>query len=240
MAGEAPSIARLEARLGHRVGDRALIERALTHSSRAHETGKGPDNEELEFLGDALLGFLIAESLVRRFPEMDEGGLSKCKAYLVSRDSLASVAREIDLGPHLRLGKAVERIETRVGESVLADALEAVLAAVHLDAGAAAARALVERLFGARMTSLDREAIEQRDYKTVLQEELQAAGSPPPRYRVGATQGPPHRPTFHVDLLLDGKVLARGRGGSKKDAEQKAARLALRLIRRGATAAKRA
>ena len=240
MAGDAPSTARLEARLGHRFRDRSLLDRALTHSSHAHETGSGPDNEELEFLGDALLGFLIAESLVRRFPEMDEGGLSKCKAHLVRRDSLASVAREIDLGPHLRLGKAVERSEARVRVSVLADALEAVLAAVHLDAGDAAARALVERLFGARMASLDRDAVEQKDYKTVLQEELQASGGPPPRYRVGATEGPPHRPTFHVDLLVDGRVLARGRGGSKKDAEQKAARLALRLIRRSGAAARRA
>lgn len=239
MAGESAALGRLETRLGHRFGNRALLERALTHSSRAHETGRGPDNEELEFLGDALLGFLVAESLVRRFPEMDEGGLSKCKAYLVSRNSLASVAREIDLGPHLRLGKAVERVEPRVRESVLADALEAVLAAVHLDGGDAAARSIVERLFGARMTGLDRAAVEQRDFKTVLQEELQAAGSPPPRYRVGATQGPPHRPTFHVDLMIDGKILARGRGGSKKDAEQKAARVALRLIRRAATAARR-
>jgi ribonuclease-3 len=240
MAGEGPSTLRLEARLGHRFRNRTLLERALTHSSRANETGRGPDNEELEFLGDALLGFLIAEALFRRFPEMDEGGLSKCKAHLVRRDSLASIAKEIDLGPHLRLGKAVEGAEARVRESILADALEAVLAAVHLDAGDAAARDLVDRLFGERIAGLDREAVEQKDYKTVLQEELQAAGSAPPRYRVGETEGPPHRPTFHVDLLVDGKVMARGRGGSKKDAEQKAARLALRLIRRSAAAARRA
>jgi ribonuclease-3 len=239
MAGDGPSLARLEARIGHRFRDRALLERALTHSSRAHESGTGPDNEELEFLGDALLGFLVAEALVRRFPEMDEGGLSKCKAHLVRRDSLSSIAREIDLAPHLRVGKAVEKAEAQARDSVLADALEAVLAAVHLDAGDAAARALVERLFGARMAGLDREDIEQKDYKTVLQERLQAAGSPPPRYRVGSTQGPPHRPTFHVDLLVDGKVVARGRGGSKKEAEQEAARLALRIIRRPAPAARR-
>lgn len=240
MAGEVAPTARLEARLGHKFRDRALLDRALTHSSLAHETGKGKDNEELEFLGDALLGFLIAEALFRRYPGMDEGGLSKCKAYLVRRDSLAGIAREIDLGPHLRLGKAVDKVTSRVGESVLADALEAVLAAVHLDAGDEAARALVERLFGARMTGLDRNAIEQKDYKTVLQEQLQATGSPPPRYRVGATEGPPHRPTFLVDLLVDGRIVARGRGGTKKDAEQKAARLALRLIRRAATAGRRA
>lgn len=239
MASEAPSTLRLEDRIGHRFRDRALLERALTHSSQAHESGHGPDNEELEFLGDALLGFLIAESLLRRFPEMDEGGLSKCKAHLVRRDTLASVAREIDLGAHLRIGRAAGRPESRLGESILADALEAVLAAVHLDGGDAAARALVERLFGARIAGLDRRAVEQKDYKTVLQEELQASGSPPPRYRVGATQGPPHRPTFLVDLLVDGRVLARGRGGSKKEAEQKAARLALRLIRRPAAAARR-
>jgi ribonuclease-3 len=240
MAGEAAPTARLEARLGHRFRDSSLLERALTHSSLAHETGQGKDYEELEFLGDALLGFLIAEALFRRYPGMDEGGLSKCKAYLVRKDSLAAIAREIDLGPHLRLGKAVDKAQSRVSGSVLADVLEAVLAAVHLDAGDEAARGLVERLFGSRMTGLDRDAIEQKDYKTALQEALQAAGSPPPRYRVGATEGPPHRPTFHVDLLVDGRVVARGRGFSKKDAEQKAARLALRLIRRTGETAKRA
>jgi len=107
-----------------------------------------------------------------------------------------------------------------------------VLAAVHLDGGDRAARALVERLFGERLARVDRAEVEQRDYKTVLQEAMQARARPTPQYRVGATDGPPHKPTFHVDLLVEGKVVARGRGGSKKEAEQKAARMALRIMKR--------
>ena len=233
-ASETGRASALEGRLRHRFRDRALLDRALTHSSFAHESGGGPDNEALEFLGDALLGFLIAEALCARFPSMDEGGLSKCKAFLVSRPSLAAVARELDLGAHLRLGKAAAKRDGRATESILADALEALLAAVHLDAGDAAARALVSRLFGPRMAGLDRAEVEKQDYKTALQEALQAGGRPTPRYRVGATEGPPHLPTFTVDLLVEGEVVARGRGGSKKEAEQKAARLALGLIRRAA------
>jgi ribonuclease-3 len=230
-----PRTAALEARLGYRFRDRGVLRRALTHSSFANETGEGPDNEPLEFVGDALLGFLIAEALLARFPAMDEGGLSKIKAFLVSGPSLAAVARELGLGAHLRLGKAAAKGEGRAKESLLADALEALLAAVHLDGGDAAARAVVGRLFGPRMSEVDRAAVERQDHKTVLQEALQAAGRPTPHYRVGSTEGPPHKPTFHVELLVDGEVLARGRGGSKKEAEQKAARLALRLIREGTT-----
>jgi len=228
-AGLAP----LEARLGHRFHDCALLLRALTHSSRANEADSGPDNEALEFFGDALLGFLVAEALLGRFPGENEGALSKMKAYLVSRPVLAEVARDLGLGDHLRLGRAASRQEEGTRESILADALEAVLAAVHLDGGDAAARALVGRLFGPRMDGLDRAAVEGRDYKTGLQEAMQAAGRPTPRYRVAATEGPPHRPVFDVEVLAGGEVLARACGGSKKEAEQEAARLALRVMRRG-------
>ena len=234
MPTEPAGLARLETRLGHRFTDRHLLTRALTHSSHAYESGRGRDNEPLEFLGDALLGFLIAEALLARFSDMDEGGLSKCKAFLVNRSSLAEVARGLDLGAHLRTGKAAAKAGGAVGDSLLADTLEAVLAAVHLDGGDRAARTLVNRLFGERLARVDRAEVEQRDYKTVLQEAMQARGRPTPVYRVGATDGPPHKPTFHVDLLVEGKVLARGRGGSKKEAEQKAARMALRLIKRAA------
>lgn len=229
MAGR--DLARLQARIGHRFRRRSLLERALTHSSFAHEEGAGPDNEALEFLGDAALGFLVAERLLARHREMDEGGLSKFKAFLVSRPNLAAVARGLDLGAHLRLGRTAERGEGRTKDSLLADALEAVIAAVHLDGGDGAARALVTRLFGAQIDALERGAIEDQDYKTSLQEALQAAGREAPRYRVESTEGPPHRPTFHVNLLVEGKVLTRGSGGSKKEAEQSAARLALRLLR---------
>jgi ribonuclease-3 len=233
VADEKAGESELEGRLGHRFRSRTLFARALTHSSWAHENGSAADNEPLEFLGDALLGFLIAEALCVRFPDADEGALSKMKAYLVSRGSLARVAEELDLGTHLRLGRA-SRVEGRARETLLADGLEALVAAVHLDGGDAAARALVLRLFGPRMQGLDRAEAERQDAKTALQEMLQAAGRPAPRYRVGGTEGPPHRPTFHVDLLVEGTVVAKGDGGSKKEAEQKAARKALVVMRRAA------
>jgi ribonuclease-3 len=229
-------LARLEDRLGHRFGDRALLRRALTHSSHAHDAGGGPDNEPLEFFGDALLGFLIAEALLGRFPLESEGALSKMKAYLVSGPVLAEIGRELDLGGCLLLGRAAAGQEGVMKSSMLADAVEAVLAAVYLDGGDAAARGLVDRLFAPRIDGLDRAAVEGRDYKTVLQETLQALGRPTPRYRVAGSAGPPHRPVFDVEVLTEGTVVARASGGSKKEAEQEAARLALTVIRRGSRA----
>ena len=227
-----PDLSQLEDRLGHTFGDRAVILRALTHSSFANEEGGGADNEALEFLGDAALGFLIAHALLRRFPGMDEGGLSKFKGYLVSRPTLAVVARGIGLGSHLRLGKTAEKSDARAKESVLADTLEAVIAAVLIDGGDQAARMLVERLFGEQIRGLKREEIEGKDYKTGLQELMQAGGRPTPRYKVIRTEGPPHSPTFHVSLVSEGQELARGKGRTKKEAEQRAARVALRVLKR--------
>ncbi|HEU4401272.1 MAG TPA: ribonuclease III [Candidatus Polarisedimenticolia bacterium] len=224
-------LSRLEDRLGHEFRDPPLLIRALTHSSFAHEGGGGPDNEALEFLGDAVLGFLVAEALLERFPDIDEGGLSKFKAFVVSRANLAAVSRRLGLGAYLRLGKTAERGEGRIKESLLADALEAVIAAVHLDGGVQPARALIGRLLGDQIEGLNRTEVEGKDYKTRLQEELQARARPTPRYRVTATEGPPHRPLFHVSLLVGGEELARGKGNSKKEAEQRAARLALRVVR---------
>lgn len=225
-------LSRLENRLGHRFRDRAILLRALTHSSYAHEEDRGPDNEALEFMGDAALGFLVAEALLVRFPSMDEGGLSKLKSFLVSRSNLGAVAKRLALGGHLRLGRTLEKGQGRRRESVLADALEAVIAAVHLDGGDSAARACVSKLFGRQIRGLDRVSVERKDHKTALQETLQAHGRPAPRYRVESTEGPPHDPTFHVGLLVDGDLLARGRGGTKKEAEQRAARRALRILQR--------
>jgi ribonuclease-3 len=230
MAGDAEAITELQARLGHVFRDRALLDRALTHSSRAREQTGVADNEGLEFLGDALLGFLVAEALVARHPGMDEGGLSKLKAWLVSRPSLAAAARDLGLARCVRLGKSAARAALQASDSILADAFEAVLAAVHLDAGESAARGVVERVLGGRLRDLDRQEVERRDPKTALQEMLQAAGRPTPRYRVGKTEGPPHRPVFHVDLLVEGEVLAHGRGGTKKEAEQHAAEKALDVL----------
>jgi ribonuclease-3 len=228
-------LSRLEARLGYVFRDRAVLVRALTHSSHAHESGGGADNEPLEFLGDAALGFLVAQALVRRFPVMDEGGLSKFKAFLVNRSNLATIARRIALGDHLILGKAAEKERGRANDSILADALEAVISAVLIDGGDEATRELVRRLFARQIGRLRREEVERKDYKTALQEMLQARGSPTPRYRVARSEGPPHNPVFHVSVTVDGSEVASARGRSKKEAEQKAARLAVRRARESGT-----
>jgi ribonuclease III len=228
----AADLAAIEATLVYTFRDRRSLVRALTHSSHAHEEGGGPDNEALEFLGDAALGFFVAHLLLLRFPDMDEGGLSKLKAFVVSRDNLAAAARRIDLGAHLRLGRTAEKGHGRTKASLLADALEAMIAAVLLDGGEAAARDLVRRLFGGQIEQLSREEIERKDYKTALQEWLQARGRPRPTYRVAATEGPAHGPTFRVSLLDEEHEIARGRGRTKKEAEQRAARMALRLLGR--------
>jgi len=230
--GRAPDLAGIEKRLAYTFRDRSHLVRALTHSSHAHEESGGPDNEALEFLGDATLGYFVAHTLLERFPEMDEGGLSKFKAFLVSRTNLAAAARGIDLGLFLRLGKTAEKGQGRTKESLLADALEAVIAAVLVDGGDAAARRLVTHLFGAQIDGLSREDIEKKDYKTGLQEWLQARGRVAPHYRVVTTEGPPHDPTFHVSLSSEGREIARGRGRTKKEAEQRSARMALRLLQR--------
>ncbi len=223
-------LSRLEERLGYAFRDRTLLVHALTHSSHAHEEGGGTDNEVLEFLGDATLGFLVAYALLRRFPGMDEGGLSKLKAFLVSRSNLAAVARRLRLGAHLRLGRTAEKGEGRTKESLLADALEAVIAAVLMDGGDQPVRDFIARLFGGQIEGLNRDEVEGRDYKTGLQEALHARGLAAPRYRVIGTEGPAHDPLFHVSLQVDGRELSRARGGSKKEAEQRAARRALRSI----------
>ena len=234
-SGGGPGLPRLEERLGHAFANRELLTRALTHSSFAHEGGGGPDNEALEFLGDAALGFLVAQAIMKRFPEMDEGGLSKFKGFLVSRPNLAQVARRIGLGAHLRLGKTAEQGLARTKESLLADTLEAVIAAVFLDGGDQPARGVVNRLFGGQIQRLSREEIEEKDFKTAYQELMQAGGRPAPRYKVIRTEGPAHSPTFHVGLVVDGKEIAIGKGHTKKEAEQRAARAALRLSKRSAT-----
>jgi ribonuclease-3 len=224
---------RLEETLGYSFRDRGLLVRALTHASRANES-RGPegDNEALEFLGDAILGGAVARDLFDRFPAMDEGGLSKLKAFVVSRPNLAAAARTLDLGAFLRLGGTAERGQGRNRDSLLADALEAVIAAVALDGGDEPARGLVRRLFKAQIDALRRDEVEKKDHKTVLQELLQARGLPTPEYRVERTEGPPHQPVFHVAVLVEGKETARGRGGSKKEAEQRGAREAIRRLRR--------
>jgi len=221
----------LEAALGHVFTRRELLETALTHRSYAHER-KGPvaHSESIEFLGDAVLSLAVSQRLYGRFGEAEVGDLARARAFLVSEVNLARKARALGLGDHLRLGRGEERGGGRDKDSLLADAYEAVLAAVYLDAGLEAAVGVVDRGFAQQIARLRPGARSQQDHKTDLQEALQAAGLPVPIYRVSSESGPDHRKSFSVDLLIREEVVARGVGSSKKAAEQKAARQALRRV----------
>ena len=214
----------LERLLGHRFRDRGLLDAALTHRSFAHERGAGEHYERLEFLGDAVLGLVAAERLYREHPEEPEGELSKRKAFLVSREVLAGRARELGLGEALRLGVGEERSGGRAKASLLADAMEALIGAVYLDGGLAAARTVVEPLLAGGSA---RPAHGARDPKTRLQEVAQGRGWELPEYRVLDASGPDHEKRYRVECLLRGERAGTGEGRSKKAAEQAAAAAAL-------------
>lgn len=196
-----------------------LLRMALAHSSYANETGE-ESNERLEFLGDAVLNLAVTEILFRRFPEREEGELTKIRAVVVSRPVLAEVARRIELGKHLLLGKGAEEAGARERPSVLASALEALLGAAFLAHGYSAVRDLVEKLFA---SEIERYAQESPDYKSLLQELVQARFGELPEYRVVAEEGPEHKKVFTVEVFAGGHS-ALGRGRSKKEAEQAAAK----------------
>jgi ribonuclease-3 len=222
----------LERAIDYRFRDRALAERALTHTSRANEDASGGvrDNESLEFLGDAVLGFLVADMLYREFPEFDEGQTSKIKASIVSAATLARQAEQIALGRALRLGRGEERTGGRQKQALLSDAYEALIAAIYLDGGIEQARAFVTREFAAAISEVRSNGGFGQDHKSALQEHLQSQAAPLPVYRLSGTLGPEHRKLFHVEVVVRGEVLADGRGASKKEAEQDAARRALERL----------
>lgn len=227
-----PSLQALQQRLGHSFQDPELLERALTHSSFAHEADPPrEDNEALEFLGDAVLSFLAAELIFRPDPLASEGSMSRTKAWLVSDTNLAEVARKLGVGEHLRLGVGEEKSGGRSKPSLLAGAMEALLAAVFLDGGVQAARRLVERQLRRQMEQSPRSG-PLPDAKTSLQETLQGEGLAAPTYRVVQESGPDHCKNFRVQALLDGRLLGEGSGSSKKAAEQQAARQGLDAWRR--------
>jgi len=226
----------LEERIGYHFRDLGLLEHALTHRSRAHEDASGGvlDNESLEFLGDAVLGFVMAEMLFRRFPTHSEGYKSKVKAGLVSTVSLARVAEEIDLGRFVLLGRGEEKTGGRQKQAILADSFEALIAAIYLDGGLEAAQAFIVSCFGPMIASAGDQAAEAaftEDWKSALQECLQAQGRGLPHYRLAAAVGPDHRKRFDVEVLVNGVVTGRALGRSKKDAEQQAARQALATVK---------
>lgn len=217
-----------EQRLGYRFQRRELLTRALTHKSYSHEAKRAgaADNETFEFLGDAVLGFVIGDLLFHRFPTVDEGALSKIKAYLVSATRLAAKARLFDMGEAILLGVGEEKSGGRKKDSLLANLFEAMLAAVYLDGGIDAVRQLIERTFAQDLATIDQQDLLFHDYKTALQEVAQGQGLPLPEYVVTAEAGPDHDKRFVVEVRI-GSRTARGEGTSKKEAQQQAARHAL-------------
>lgn len=222
----------LQERLGYRFRDRGLLEHALTHKSRAAEdaTGGVADNESLEFLGDAVLGLVVADMLFRNYPNSDEGQKSKIKASVVSTQALARRAEQIQLGEHLLLGRGEEKTGGRFKQALLADGYEALIAALYLDGGLPAAAAFLERELTEAIEAGAGETVVGQDYKSALQERLQAIGRPLPEYRVAAESGPDHRKVFNIDVVVGGEILANATGKAKKEAEQEAARLALEKV----------
>jgi ribonuclease-3 len=218
---------RLEGLVGHVFSDPRLLEEALTHKSYLNEnaTPGRRHNERLEFLGDAVLGLTVGHLLMERFPDVREGDLSMLRAQVVSEPSLHEVATGLGLGEWLFLGKGEEQTGGRKKSSLLADAVEAILAAVYLDSGFAAAFAVARRLFGPRLAALPEPG--RNDFKTRLQERTQADRQGAPRYAVVGEKGPDHEKLFVVAVYLGELELARGEGRSKKEAEQRAAEAAL-------------
>lgn len=223
----------LESRVGHTFADAAVLDRALTHRSFAneHESEGYRHNESFELLGDSILGFLVCEWLLERFPDEDEGRLSKMKAFLVSERSLDNIAREIELGRYLRLNRGEEKTGGREKRAIIVDSFEALVAALYFDGGLDAVRGFVRRHMQPLFESIDPADLTATDYKSALQEALQASGLRIPFYEVAEIIGPDHRRTFCVDVVVQGERYARGEGQSIKRAEQDAARLAIdRLV----------
>lgn len=216
----------LEEKIGYTFRDRTLLENALTHSSYANEhREKGmPSNERLEFLGDSILGLVVADHLYRTRPDLPEGDLTRIRAALVCENSLVEVARGLDLGSYLKLGKGEESGGGRTRPSIQADAVEAMLAAVYLDGGIGQVRKLIHTL----VLNQEREKTAAgRDYKTALQELVQRESGQVLAYHLIGESGPDHAKIFSMEVLLNGTRIGTGEGRSKKEAEQAAAKAAV-------------
>ena len=222
----------IETRIGYRFKDRGLLEHAMTHKSRAAEDVSGGvfDNESLEFLGDAVLGLVVADALFRQYPSYDEGQKSKIKASIVSTQALARQAENIQLGDHLILGRGEEKTGGRFKQALLADAYEALIAAIYLDGGIDAAETFLRRELKAAIDAGASRDFVGQDYKSALQERVQALGRPLPEYRIAGEAGPDHRKVFSIEVVVGGEVLGAASGKAKKEAEQEAARLALERL----------
>lgn len=221
----------LEKKLGYNFKNISLLNTALSHSSYANENKRSgaESNERLEFLGDAVLGFVVAEYLYRNFPQLPEGKMTRLRAELVCEKGLNEVAEKLRLGEYLLLGHGEERGGGRERPSILADAVESVLAAVYLDGGIAPAEKFIRDFilnpFEAGESGND------EDYKTLLQELVQREHSQTLEYRLTGESGPDHAKVFQVEAILNGKAISAGTGKSKKDAEQSAAKHALEILK---------
>jgi ribonuclease-3 len=223
-------LAGLEQALGYRFLNPGLAGRALTHSSVVMDrepSGPRANNEQLEYLGDAILEMLVSEHLFRAYPDWSEGQLSKRRASLVNSLALASAARRLGLGEHLRLGRGEEKTGGREKPALLGDAFEAVVAAIYLDAGLPAAREFVVRTLIDAATAAQGSELGCSDHKSALQEFLQARSLPGATYEVVGESGPDHRKHFSVEVRVPGLASATGAGTNKKEAEQLAAEQAL-------------
>jgi ribonuclease-3 len=223
----------LEDDLGYRFANKKLLERALTHSSRVAERGAGAadDNEQLEFLGDSVLGFVVSEALVEKHPSATEGRLSRWKSYLVSAAHLHHCAQTISLGDYLLLGRGEEQNGGRERKTLLANAVEAIIAAMYLDGGMEPSRAFIRKLVLSELDDLDEESFENSNSKSALQEWTQSLGLPIPRYATVETSGPEHAKLFTVEARVGDRFATRATGRSKKAASQEAAGRLIDLLK---------
>lgn len=218
--------------LGYHFKDKNLLELALSHRSSSKQS-----NERLEFLGDSLLNFIIAEELFKRYPDVNEGELSRLRANLVNGVTLAEIAKEFNIGEYLLLGAGEIKSGGTGRDSILADAVEAVIGAIYLDNGIGSCKEKVLNWFAARIANSD--AVSGKDSKTKLQELLQAMKLPLPNYKVAATDGKPHEQVFHVECnVKELNIVTHGIGASKRKAEQEAAELFLQEIKKNSSAEK--
>ena len=218
----------LEATLGFSFKNPSILHLALVHRSYCNENGIDPAEcyERLEFLGDAVLELAVSTELYTRFPDADEGELTKTRSSLVRRETLANIARRIDLGSYLFVGKGVKITHGREQDSVLAAAFEALIAAIYIDQGNEFTRQLILQLIDVELSQAEKSDGPPENPKSQLQEMVQGQGMNPPVYRMARSTGPDHAPVFTVDVLVNGQVVGTGTGGKKSDAEGAAARAA--------------
>ena len=222
-------LTKLEQGLGYTFQNKALLENALTHSSYANENRERhlPDNERLEFLGDSILGFVVAEYLYRNFPDKPEGELTRIRADLVCERNLAEAAATVELGSYLLLGHGEEQGGGRKRDSIVSDAMESVIAASFMDGGFAAAEEIIDRLI---LSNIPKGRPRNFDYKTAFQELVQRKKDQQIHYELTGESGPDHDKHFEVEVLLNGKAVGHGVGSSKKRAEQAAAEAAIEAL----------